>query len=106
MPSVLRRLQVAPWAVAAAGFAMMFASGAIWGSFTLFLVAIEADTGWSKTTIARIAVVALFASFLCPFLNIFCRQIAVISLALFKKFFCCRDVQSRICRLKIWAFKV
>jgi predicted MFS family arabinose efflux permease len=52
MPSFLRRLQVAPWAVAAAGFAMMFASGAIWGSFTLFLVAIEADTGWSKTTIA------------------------------------------------------
>ena len=30
----------------------MTVSGAVWGSFTLFLVAIEQDTGWSKTSIA------------------------------------------------------
>jgi predicted MFS family arabinose efflux permease len=51
--STLRaRLRTSRIAVAAAGFAIMTVSGAIWGSFTLFLVAIEADTGWSKTTIA------------------------------------------------------
>ena len=49
---MLRRLQRSPTVVAAAGFLIMMASGAVWGSFTLFLVAIEADTGWSKTTIA------------------------------------------------------
>jgi predicted MFS family arabinose efflux permease len=51
--STLRaRLRTSRVAVAAAGFVIMMISGAIWGSFTLFLVAIEADTGWSKTTIA------------------------------------------------------
>jgi predicted MFS family arabinose efflux permease len=51
--STLRaRLRTSRAAVAAAGFVIMMVSGAIWGSFTLFLVAIEADTGWSKTTIA------------------------------------------------------
>jgi predicted MFS family arabinose efflux permease len=49
---MLARLQRMPVIVAAAGFLVMMASGAIWGSFTLFLVAIEADTGWSKTSIA------------------------------------------------------
>lgn len=49
---MLARLQRSPAVIAAAGFLIMMASGAIWGSFTLFLVAIEADTGWSKTTIA------------------------------------------------------
>ena len=39
-------------AVALAGFLVMTVSGAVWGSFTLFLVAIEQDTGWSKTSIA------------------------------------------------------
>ena len=49
---MLRRLQAAPGAVLVAGFLIMVVSGAIWGSFALFLVAIETDTGWSKTTIA------------------------------------------------------
>ncbi len=49
---MLARLQRMPVVIAAAGFLVMMASGAIWGSFTLFLVAIEADTGWSKTSIA------------------------------------------------------
>ncbi len=38
--------------MAIAGFLVMTVSGAVWGSFTLFLVAIEQDTGWSKTSIA------------------------------------------------------
>ncbi len=49
---MLQRLQGSPAVVAAAGFLIMMASGAVWGSFPLFLVEIEADTGWSKTTIA------------------------------------------------------
>ena len=49
---MLARLQRTPVVIAGAGFLVMMASGAIWGSFTLFLVAIEADTGWSKTSIA------------------------------------------------------
>lgn len=51
-PAMLARLQRNPLTVAVAGFLIMMVSGAIWGSFALFLVAIEADTGWSKTTIA------------------------------------------------------
>ncbi|MBL8698492.1 MAG: MFS transporter [Alphaproteobacteria bacterium] len=38
--------------VAIAGFSAMLVSGAVWGSFSLFLVAIERDTGWSKTAIS------------------------------------------------------
>lgn len=49
---MLERLQRNPLTVAVAGFLIMMVSGAVWGSFALFLVAIEADTGWSKTTIA------------------------------------------------------
>lgn len=49
---MLQRLQASPPVVAAAGFLIMMASGAVWGSFPLFLVEIAADTGWSKTTIA------------------------------------------------------
>lgn len=52
LSSLRTRLRTSRVAVAAAGFVIMMISGAIWGSFTLFLVAIEADTGWSKTTIA------------------------------------------------------
>jgi OFA family oxalate/formate antiporter-like MFS transporter len=49
---MLQRLQRSPAVVAGAGFLVMMASGAVWGSFTLFLVAIADDTGWSKTSIA------------------------------------------------------
>lgn len=57
--------------VAVAGFLAMLISGAVWGSFSLFLVAIERDTGWSKTAISLgFTVFTLAGTFAVPVIGL------------------------------------
>ncbi len=42
----------AGWPIVAAGFVIMAVSGLVWQSFSLFLVALEREFGWSRATIS------------------------------------------------------
>jgi predicted MFS family arabinose efflux permease len=66
-----RREPPGAWRIATIGLFASMVSGTVWGSFGLFLVVIESDTGWSKTTISlAFSIFTLAGSFAVPVIGV------------------------------------